>query len=41
MVLVEQLVAVDPARLGPMVGRLSHAELAEVDGALRLALALD
>lgn len=40
-VLVEQTTAVDPARLGRWVGRLSHAELHEVGEALLLALALD
>lgn len=40
-VLVEQCSAIDPARLGPWVGRLERAELDAVDAALRLALALD
>ncbi len=40
-VLVEQTTAVDPARLGSWVGSLTHAELTEVDDALRLVLALD
>ncbi len=40
-VLVEQTAAVDPSRLGPFAGRLSHAELAAVEDALRLVLALD
>lgn len=41
LVLVEQTAAVDPARLGPWVGRLSHRELVDVDDALRLVLQLD
>ena len=41
LVLVEQTAAVDPARLGPRVGRLSHRELVDVDDALRLVLQLD
>jgi mRNA interferase MazF len=40
-VLVEQVMTVDPARLGERVGQLSRAELQAVDGALRLVLALD
>jgi mRNA interferase MazF len=40
--MVEQMVAVDPeARLGEFVGRLAHAEMQEVDAALRAVLALD
>ena len=41
-VMVEQLTAIDPeVRLGAFVGRLSAAELREIDDALRVALALD
>lgn len=41
-VLVEQLSVIDPeVRLGEFAGRLSSAELAEVDTALRAVLALD
>lgn len=40
LVLVEQTTAIDPARLGPVVGHLSHTELAEVDDALRVVLGL-
>ncbi|MDA8310294.1 MAG: type II toxin-antitoxin system PemK/MazF family toxin [Actinomycetota bacterium] len=41
-VMVEQMVAIDPeARLGELVGRLAHAEMQEVDAALRAVLALD
>jgi mRNA interferase MazF len=39
-VLVEQLGAVDPARLGRGAGHLSSAELASVDDALGVVLAL-
>lgn len=41
MVLVEQTTAVDPSRLGPAVGHLSHGELADVERALRLVFSLD
>jgi mRNA interferase MazF len=41
-VMVEQLAVVDPQkRLGQYAGRLSHAEMAAVDDALRAVLALD
>jgi mRNA interferase MazF len=40
-VLVEQTAAVDPSRLGRMVGHLSRREVEEVDGALRVVLGLD
>ena len=40
LVLVEQTVAVDPVRLGPSVGLLSHDEMRRVDAALRLVLSL-
>lgn len=39
-VMVEQLRAVDPSRLGRRSGRLSWDEMASVDRALRLMLAL-
>lgn len=39
-VLVEQLAAVDPGRLGDPHGRLAPAELEAVDDALRLVLDL-
>jgi mRNA interferase MazF len=40
LVLVEHTTAVDPERLGPSVGFLSVDELARVDAALRIALAV-
>lgn len=41
-VLVEQLTVIDPqARRGTFVGRLSTAEMHDVDAALRAVLALD
>jgi len=39
-VLVEQTTAVSPERLGESVGRLSGAELRDVDAALALVLGL-
>lgn len=39
-VLVEQTTAVDPERLGDPAGRLTSAELGQVDAALRVVLAL-
>jgi mRNA interferase MazF len=39
-VLVEQTAAVDPERLGELVGHLTRAELTAVDGALRTVLHL-
>ena len=39
-VLVEQTAAVDPERLGDLVGHLSRPELAAVDEALRIVLHL-
>jgi mRNA interferase MazF len=39
-VLVEQLSAVDPSRLGESVGHLGHDELREVDRALNVVLGL-
>lgn len=41
LVLVEQTAAVDPERLGQLVGHLSAAELARVDAALRVVLGLN
>jgi len=41
LVLVEQIAAVAPERLGQLVGHLSHQELVEVDGAIRTVLQLD
>lgn len=41
LVLAEQTTAIDPQRLGPWAGRLTHRELTEVERALRLVLALD
>jgi mRNA interferase MazF len=40
-VLVEQVMAVDPVRLGDLVGRLSLGEMREIDVALGTVLALD
>lgn len=40
-VLVEQVAAVDPSRLGRLVGRIGRSELAELNDALRLVLELD
>ncbi|MEP6479360.1 MAG: type II toxin-antitoxin system PemK/MazF family toxin [Rhodoglobus sp.] len=40
-VLVEQTAAVDPARLGKLVGHVSRAELDEIGEALRLVFELD
>jgi len=40
LVLVEQTTAVDPSRLGDLVGHLGFDELRAVDAALRLVLAL-
>lgn len=40
LVMVEQAVAVAPARLGPVVGHLTRAEMDEVDRALRTVLEL-
>jgi mRNA interferase MazF len=40
-VLVEQTTAVDPERLGRLVGHLSTTELAAVDAALLVVLGLD
>lgn len=40
LVLVEQTAAVDPERLGHLVGHLNHVEMSTVDQALRLVLDL-
>jgi mRNA interferase MazF len=39
-VLVEQVMTVDPARLGELVSRVSLGEMQEIDTALRLVLVL-
>jgi mRNA interferase MazF len=40
-VLVEQATAVSPERLGELVGHVSHDELEQINGAIRLAFGLD
>ncbi|GAA1156538.1 type II toxin-antitoxin system PemK/MazF family toxin [Nocardioides aquiterrae] len=40
-VLVEQTAAVDPQRLGDLVGHLTHAEMDEVDAGLRTVLGIE
>jgi mRNA interferase MazF len=40
-VLIEQVTAVAPERLGELVGRVSRGEIEEINEALRLALELD
>lgn len=40
LVLVEQTAAVDPERLGHLVGHLTHQEMSTVDIALRVVLGL-
>ena len=40
-VLLEQIAAVSPERLGPVVGRVSLSELVEINEGLRLVLELD
>ena len=40
-VLLDQTTAVDPSRLGPVVGHLRHDEMASVDAALRRTFGLD
>jgi mRNA interferase MazF len=40
LVLVEQTAAVDPQRLGQVVGHLTRSEQAEVDAALKIVLGL-
>ncbi len=39
-VLIEQTMAVDPQRLGDFAGRLDTEEMAAIDDALKLVLAL-
>ena len=41
LVLVEQTAAVDPERLGRLVGQLSQHEMSAVDDALKMVLHLD
>jgi mRNA interferase MazF len=41
LVLVEQIAAVDPDRLGQLIGHLSHREMADVDDAIRVVLHVD
>jgi mRNA interferase MazF len=41
LVLVEQTAAVDPQRLGQLVGHLTRQEMSAVDDALRVVLHLD
>ena len=40
-VLVEQTAAVDPQRLGHLIGHLTHREISEVNAALRVVFQLD
>ncbi len=40
-VLLDQTTAVDPSRLGPVVGHLHHDEMAAVSAGLRRAFGLD
>ena len=40
-VLVEQAAAVDPERLGPLVGHVTRGELEAINASLRLVLELD
>ena len=40
LVLAEQMAAIDPQRLGNLVGHLSQQEMAEVDQAIRVVLHL-
>ncbi len=41
LVLVEQIAAVDPERLGQLVGHLTTREMTDVDEAIRVVLQLD
>jgi mRNA interferase MazF len=41
LVLVEQIAAVDPERLGQLIGHLSHREMADIDDAIRVVLQVD
>ncbi len=38
LVLVEQIAAIDPERLGQLVGHLTQREMADVDDAIRVVL---
>jgi mRNA interferase MazF len=38
LVLVEQIAAVDPERLGQLVGHLTHDEMDDIDDAIRVVL---
>jgi mRNA interferase MazF len=40
LVLAEQIAAIDPERLGHLVGHLSQQEMADVDHALQVVLQL-
>jgi len=40
LVLAEQIAAVDPERLGRLVGHASHQEMADIDDAIRIVLHL-
>ncbi|MDT5025803.1 MAG: mRNA interferase MazF [Micromonosporaceae bacterium] len=40
LVLVEQVAAIDPERLGPLVGHLSQREMSDIDEAIRTVLHL-
>jgi mRNA interferase MazF len=40
-VLLEQTTAIDPQRLGPLIGHLTRSQLTAVDAALRMVLQLD
>lgn len=40
LVLVEQIAAIDPQRLGPCVGRLGHEEMTDVENAMRIVFRL-
>jgi mRNA interferase MazF len=40
LVLVEQIAAVDPERLGPLIGHLSQRELTDLDKAIRVVFHL-
>ncbi|WP_425560682.1 type II toxin-antitoxin system PemK/MazF family toxin [Luedemannella helvata] len=39
--MAEQVAAVDPERLGPLVGHLTKREMTDVDEAIRVVLRLD
>ncbi len=40
LILTEQIAAVDPSRLGPLVGQLSRTDLGALEAALKLVLDL-